>query len=143
MILAVMSLTLSSCGDDNDEPGGNTDSIIGTWSCDESQNVYNDVLSDMWKELYHYIQFRKDGTCIAVDYAIYTDEWADYFGKNEDIRVNKGSYAINGNQLLISDDDGNTQVTFKINGNKMVLTSSLVVEHYTRVSDSVIERFLH
>ena len=37
MLLVVISVSLTTCGDDNDEPSG--DDIVGTWECDISRTL--------------------------------------------------------------------------------------------------------
>lgn len=141
MLLAVMSISLTACGDDNDEPGSGGD-IVGTWECDISRTLI-DEMSDMYKSGNQLIQFRSDGTMVTVMAYVLTDTWAAITGERDDIEVEYGTYRISGDKLISG--DGET-VKFKLQGNKLTLTptSGIILPlTFTRVSDSVINKYLN
>lgn len=141
MLLAVMSISLTACGDDNDEPGSGGD-IVGTWECDISRTLI-DEMSDMYKSGDQLIQFRSDGTMVTVMAYVLTDTWAAITGERDDIEVEYGTYRISGDKLISG--DGET-VKFKLQGNKLTLTptSGIILPlTFTRVSDSVINKYLN
>ena len=141
MLLAVMSISLTACGDDNDEPGSGGD-IVGTWECDISRTLI-DEMSDMYKSGDQLIQFRSDGTMVTVMAYVLTDTWVAITGERDDIEVEYGTYRISGDKLISG--DGET-VKFKLQGNKLTLTptSGIILPlTFTRVSDSVINKYLN
>lgn len=141
MLLAVISVSLTACGDDNDEPGSGGD-IVGTWECDISRTLI-DEMSDMYKSGDQLIQFRSDGTMVTVMAYVLTDTWAAITGERDDIEVEYGTYRISGDKLISG--DGET-VKFKLQGNKLTLTptSGIILPlTFTRVSDSVINKYLN
>ena len=141
MLLAVMSISLTACGDDNDEPGSGGD-IVGTWECDISRTLI-DEMSDMYKSGDQLIQFRSDGTMVTVNAYVLTDAWAAITGEREEVEVEYGTYRISGDKLISS--DGET-VKFKLQGNKLTLTptSGIILPFtFTRVSDSRINKYLN
>lgn len=140
MLLAVMSISLTACGDDNDEPSGGD--IVGTWECDISRTLI-DEMSDMYKSGNELIQFRSDGTMVTVNAYVLTDAWAAITGEREEVEVGYGTYRISGDKLISG--DGET-VKFKLQGNKLTLTptSGIILPlTFTRVSDSVINIYLN
>lgn len=141
MLLAVMSISLAACGDDNDEPGSGGD-IVGTWECDISRTLI-DEMSDMYKSGDQLIQFRSDGTMVTVNAYVLTDAWVAITGEREEVEVEYGTYRISGDKLISG--DGET-VKFKLQGNKLTLTptSGIILPFtFTRVSDSVINKYLN
>lgn len=141
VILAALTMSLIACGDDNDEPGSGGD-IVGTWECDISRTLI-DEMSDMYKSGDQLIQFRSDGTMVTVMAYVLTDTWAAITGERDDIEVEYGTYRISGDKLISG--DGET-VKFKLQGNKLTLTptSGIILPlTFTRVSDSVINKYLN
>ena len=139
MLMAVMSLSLTACGDDNDEPSGGD--IVGTWECDISRTII-DELSDMYKSGDELIQFRSDGTMVTVRAYVYTDAWAQYLDETEDVEIEYDTWRISGNKIVSG--DGET-VKFELKGNKLTLTPTsgvIIPLTFTRVSDSRIEKYL-
>lgn len=139
MLLAVMSISLTACGDDNDEPSGGD--IVGTWECDISRTLI-DEMSDMYKSGDALIQFRSDGTMVTVSAYVLTDTWAAITGEREEVEVGYGTYRISGDKLI----SGDGEVKFKLQGNKLTLTPTsgvILPLTFTRVSDSVINKYLN
>ena len=140
LVLLVATVLLTACGDDNDEPSGGD--IVGTWECDISRTLI-DEMSDMYKSGDQLIQFRSDGTMVTVNAYVLTDAWAAITGEREEVEVEYGTYRISGDKLISS--DGET-VKFKLQGNKLTLTptSGIILPFtFTRVSDSVINKYLN
>lgn len=140
MLLVVISVSLTACGDDNDEPSG--DDIVGTWECDISRTLI-DEMSDMYKSCDQLIQFRSDGTMVTVNAYVLTDAWAAITGEREEVEVEYDTYRISGDKLISGDGEA---VKFKLQGNKLTLTptSGIILPFtFTRVSDSVINKYLN
>lgn len=123
MLLAMVAVGVTACGDE-DEPS--VYDIVGTW-----QMTYpsGETL----------IQFTGYGDFNEVGISTIT-------GKTE-IYVDHGHYYVSGNKLTIvydDDIDGSDTVecTFSIKGNTITFYSTDYTETYTRVKDSVIERYL-
>ena len=80
-VLAVFSLAIVSCGeDDGDANDGGNMSIIGTWKCDLTEKGKHIVdgyygVEDFHEYYYH--QFKEDGTCIdvSISYFKYSEEF--------------------------------------------------------------------
>mgnify|MGYP002856748034 FL=1 len=139
-LLAAMTLSLTACGDDNDEPSGGD--IVGTWECDISRTLI-DEMSDFYKSGDELIQFRSDGTMVTVTAYVLTDEWAQYTDKTEDVEVEYDTWRISGDKIISG--DGET-VKFKLQGNQLTLTptSGIIIPlTFTRVSDSRINKYLN
>ena len=139
LAVALMGISLTACGDDNDEPGGG--SIVGTWECDISRTLI-DEMSDMYKSGDALIQFRSDGTMVTVTAYVLTDAWAAITGEREEVEVVYGTYRISGDKLI----SGDGEVKFKLQGNKLTLTptsGAILPLTFTRVSDSVINKYLN
>lgn len=151
MMMAVMSVSLTACGDDNDEPEGGD--IIGTWSCDTNKRII-DFLDEFYTGGESLCQFRADGTYVAVDIAYYNEEWAEIEASynedftNPEIIIERGTYRLSGNTLHMTPNEGEYYETYwncKINGKKMTLTltEGIVMSfNFTKVSDSVINKYL-
>ena len=140
LAVALMGISLTACGDDNNEPSGG--SIVGTWECDISRTLI-DEMSDIYKSGDELIQFRSDGTMVTVDAYVLTDAWAQYTGEDEDVEVEYDTYRISGDKIISG--DGET-VKFKLQGNKLTLTptSGIILPlTFTRVSDSRINKYLN
>lgn len=75
LAVALMGMTLASCGDDKDEPSGSGGSIVGTWEYDLSKQMLEEM-GEMYKSGEQLIQFRSDGTMITVNAYVYSDAWA-------------------------------------------------------------------
>ena len=64
LMMAVMSVGLTACGDDNDEPEGGD--IVGTWLCDTNTKII-DSLEEFYTGGESLCQYKADGTYVAVD----------------------------------------------------------------------------
>ena len=146
IVLAVMGMTLTSCGDDNDEPGGGD--IVGTW---EADTPWLSSPGGLYDEFYDYIKtytkFNKDNTYVSVTDMILTDEWVELTGEDKhQIEIDRGSYTISGNNLTTRSyyDETETSLpcTYSIKGNKMTVKTLGMTFTFTRVSDSMIEQYL-
>lgn len=140
LLMALMSLTLTACGDDNDEPSGGD--IVGTWECDISRTLI-DEMSDMYKSGDELIQFRADGSMVTVSAYILTDAWAQITGDTEEVEIEYDTWRISDDKIISG--NGET-VKFKLKGNKLTLTptSGIIIPlTFTRVSDSRINRYLN
>lgn len=130
MLLALVSVGVTSCGDDDDEP--KSSDLIGTWqlkAIDEDGATYESL-----------VQFTKNGKWNSVD--IYTDE------VGVQVEVEQGTYTVSGNRITVSyTEDGQTlneSFTYEVKGDKLMLTYDdyPVAVTLIRVKDSVIEQYL-
>ena len=130
MLLALVSVSVTSCGDDKDEPV-NSD-IVGTWQVkgiDEDGEAYE-----------HLVQFTKNGKWHSVDIFYEYDE--------TDVDVEHGTYSVSGNKVIVNyTDDGHSisqTFNYEVKGDKLMLSylDYPVVITYIRVKDSVIEKYL-
>ena len=129
MLLTLVSVGFVSCGDDNDEPTGS--GIVGTWrlySSDASgaSGTYGDYDVLM--------QFTKGG--------VYNE--VEIFGTAVD--VYHGTYTVSDNKLTVTYtflyETETVECTYQIKGDKLTLTTMDGTNTFTRVKDSVIERYL-
>lgn len=128
-LFATMSFTLTSCGDDDDEPTGSEKiEIIGTW---KSTTVLDE---DGWTQT-DYVQFKDGGSYVNV---ILTDLYG-----MEDKEVSKGTWSVNGNKITTKTESGSFTSTIK-NSTKDLLIIEALGEGmtYKRVSDSEINKYL-
>ena len=144
LAVALMGISLTACGDDNDEPGGG--SIVGTWEGDflhwfESTNGQD----GFYESSKGYIKFNDDNTYISVSDIVYTDEWVEIYGVDKhEIEIEHGSYKISGNTITLADSDQTySPVTFSVKGNKLTIVTLGLTFTFTRVSDSVINKYLN
>ncbi len=130
MLLALVSVGVTSCGDDKDEPV-NSD-IVGTWQVkgiDEDGEAYENL-----------VQFTKNGKWHSVDIYYEFDE--------TDVDVEHGTYSVSGDKVMVTyTDDGHSiteTFTYEVKGDKLTLSYEYypVTVVFTRVKDSVIERYL-
>lgn len=144
LVVALMGISLTACGDDNDEPGGG--SIVGTLEGDylhgfESTNGQDGI----FESSKGYIKFNDDNTYISVSDIIYTDEWVQTIGGDKyEIEIEHGTYKISGNTITITDSDQTySPATFSVKGNKLTIVTLGLTFTFTRVSDSVINKYLN
>lgn len=129
MMLALVSVSVTSCGDDKDEPKSND--LVGTWQ-------FKAVTDDAAIE--NLVQFTKDGKWNSVE--IVTDE------VGVSVEVEKGTYTVSGNKINVTyTEDGHSvteSVTFEVKDNKLMLTyeDMPVAITFQRVKDSVIQPYL-
>ena len=130
MFLALVSVSVTSCGDDKDEPV-NSD-IVGTWQVkciDEDGEAYENL-----------VQFTQNGKWHSVEIYYEFDE--------TDVDVEHGTYSVSGNKVIVTyTDDGHSisqTFNYEVKGDKLMLShlDYPVVVTYIRVNDSVIERYL-
>lgn len=147
LVVTLMSISLTACGDDNDEPGGGD--IVGTWEADYIDwfvgNGQSGVLESQSKV---YIRFYDDNTYISISDFVYSDEWVEIFGvEKHEIEIDRGTYKITGNTISIQSttDPESTSMpaTFNVKGNKMTLIALGLTLTFTRISDSVINKYLN
>ena len=122
MLLALVSVGVAACGDDEPE----SFDLVGTW-----QMTY-----ESGKTL---IQFTNQGDYYEVGISTFN-------GKTE-IYVDHGYYYVSGNKLTVVYDDDNDgsdtiECTYSVQGNKITFYSTDYSETYIRVSDSAIEQYL-
>lgn len=122
MLMALVSVGLASCGDD-DEPKGSD--IVGTWQLKDADG---ETL----------LQFTKDGKFNEVD--IVVEEGV------ADLYVEHGTYSLSGDKLTItyvySFEIETVECRYSVNGDKLTITALYASGIFTRVDDSVIERYL-
>lgn len=102
--MLVMTISFVSCNDeDNDELSS---SIVGTW-------IYEEDYSD---DEYYYeeITFKSNGTFIV--------KWEEYYYGDYDSDTERGTYEIDGDELIVDFDDEISIVTIvSITSSKLVL----------------------
>ena len=121
-LFATMSFTLTSCGDDEDEPNGNVN-IVGTW-----ENVTG------WDEAFglkQYIRFQADGKLYEVD--VYP---------NGVVEILQGIWSKDGNKITVSGDTEGTVTISNQTSTTMTLTTLGIPVSYEKVSDSVLDKYL-
>ena len=145
VMLAAMSLGLSACGDDKDEPKGtNAKDLIGTWESDIVRDGV-DGMEFFYESGESLIQFRNDGTMVSVNVYVLKDEYV-FDGKKEDIEVEYGTWRVEGDKIYGEGEDGAEEVmTFKVKGNDLTLTTTrgiIASLTFTKVPDSRINKYL-
>ena len=102
--MLVMTISFVSCNDeDNDELSS---SIVGTW-------IYEEDYSD---DEYYYeeITFKSNGTFFV--------KWEEYYYGDYDSETERGTYEIDGDELIVDFDDEISIVTIvSITSSKLVL----------------------
>lgn len=119
MLVATISIT--SCSSDDDNSNGNNNSpIVGTWAYEEEDYDY-----------YYYEEttFKANGTIIVKG-----EEYYD--GDLEDSWTERGTYELDGNELIVDIDDEITFATVSISSNKLTIIDEEGDRYvYYRVSD--------
>ena len=105
-IIAILTMSVGfvSCDDENSE--NEASSIIGTW-------IYEEDYSD---DEYYYeeITFKSNGTFIV--------KWEEYYYGDYDSETERGTYEIDGDELIVDFDDEISIVTIvSITSSKLVL----------------------
>ena len=125
-LFATLTFTLTSCGDDDDEPSvGN---IVGTWKNSGGASLDFGIIS--------YIQFSTDGKYVEVD----IDE--------DEIDVIKGTWKLDGNHLnMITYNDfdmeiPSTHTIKKLTDKELIVISFGFEQTYKKVADSEIDKYL-
>lgn len=144
LAVALMGISLTACGDDNNEPSGG--SIVGTWEGDylhwfDSANGQD----GFFESSKGYIKFNDDNTYISVSDIVYTDEWVEIYGaQKHEVEIERGTYKISGNTITLTDSDQTySPATFGVKGNKLTIVALGLTFTFTRVSDSVINKYLN
>lgn len=131
-LFATMTLSLTSCKDDKDEPEGGD--LIGTWMVDQQPlNV-------------EYLQFSSNGNFIMIDVPgeMYDDPDFDNPYWNMETEVFKGKWNRNGDTVNVVYDDGD-KASFKIEKITSKQLHIIVMGFkgvYERVPDSTIDKYL-
>ena len=125
-LFAALTFTITSCGDDDDEPSvGN---IVGTWKNSGGASLDFGIIS--------YIQFSTDGKYVEVD----IDE--------DEIDVIKGTWKLDGNHLnMITYNDfdmeiPSTHTIKKLTDKELIVISFGFEQTYKKVADSEIDKYL-
>lgn len=106
VMVSMLAMTISFVGcsdDDNDEPSS---SIVGTW-------IYEEDFGD---DDYYYeeITFKSNGTFIV--------EWEEYYDGDYDSETIRGTYEIDGDELIVEFADEISIITIvSITSNKIVI----------------------
>ena len=113
-----MTVGFVGCDDDND---GGSSSIIGTWAYEED---YDDD-----EYYYEEITFKSNGTFIY--------EWEEYYNGDYESDSERGTYEIDGDELIVEFDGEIGFVTIiSVSSNKLVLEDEEGDRYvYYRVSD--------
>lgn len=130
----MMSFTLTSCSDDDDEPNDpNNENIVGTW--ERATNIDD----DWWQK--DYIQFKADGTSISI-----TDV---HFMGDSDVSVEYGKWTKKGNNLTVKADklsdegiDIDNGTIKKLTKTELIINADGMDLSFVRVDDSVINKYL-
>ena len=145
LVMGLCSVSLASCGDDDDDNGDNggssggkvTGNIVGTWHSTVSEGwEYRDgVLVSHWKDLdetttrlYTVANGRETGeyrdmTVNAQWEEVTFNNNGTWTSTNEDDEGSKGRYSLSGDILRVYSDDGyETEMTVKFEGGQMLLT---------------------
>lgn len=131
VMLAALSFTLTSCGDDDekDEPSTNAE-LVGTW--------HNNIRTEMtWDdepfviEENTYWQFKSDGTCICI------------VDNGDDVDIERSTWKRNGNALTLNHPGESETMTIKtLTKDKLIVSEMGITLEFNRVSDSSIDKYL-
>ena len=144
LVLAVMGMTFASCGDDNDEPYA-SGSIVGTWELDDHWFDSTGNYEGFYESSKGYTKFNKDNTYVSVSDLVLTDEWAEISGEQKhQIEIDRGTYSISGNKCTMNSytEGESLPFTFEVKGDKIKVIALGLTFTFTRVSDSVINKYL-
>lgn len=115
MIIALLFVSLTSCGDDNDDEPGNNAAVVGTWVGNDYDTFYSNV----------YIRFNADGTGEAgIDHrGAYSSSYRAYFTYKV-----KGSKVTTTGEMASANSDGETSTqsfnnTYTVSGNRLTVES--------------------
>ena len=131
LLLAMMvaALSLTACGGDDDEIGGNSSFLIGTWSVTSGQGWGFE--SDGEAE---YLQFKSDGTYINVQF-------------DDGLYITKGTWRATDTELVMKETEGDIlgTYTYKIlNHTQTSINLEMwgITANLTKVPDSTIDKYL-
>ena len=102
MMVAMVSLTMVSCSDDDDEVVKESSPIVGTWTWEDDES-----------EDYEIVTFRADGTGTWTEYDSYYDE--------SDTEQFSYQYNPNTKKLVIHIEDEVEEITISIVGDIMYM----------------------
>ncbi len=103
-------MVFTSCSKDVEE----VQSIVGTWENYKAYGYEGGYLKIIYA-------FNADGSCSTMYEQRYRNEGETEIYKN-DSRFDS-SYVIDGDQLIVTDEEGSVTVTFSISGDKLTLIS--------------------
>ena len=154
MLMAMTTLSLTACGDENEEdgPNGGDGNIVGTWKANLT-NTIDEKDADYIEKVEALIQFKKGGKYVSVTIIHYTKKGIEEIRqyepnfKNPQVEVDNGTYSVNGNKLTTFDSEGERdESTFSISGKKLTITyiedGQEVKMTLTRVDDKEINKYL-
>ena len=154
MLMAMTTLSLTACGDENEEdgPNGGGGDIVGTWKANLA-NTIDEEDADYIEKAEALIQFKKGGKYVSVTIIHYTKKGLEEIRqyepnfKNPEVFPEDGEYSVNGNRLTTIDSEGERdESTFSISGKKLTITyiedGQEVKTTFTRVDDKEINKYL-
>lgn len=132
VMLAALSFTLTSCGDDDEnEPGETTDNtelLIGTWK-ETTPSVQQMGYT-------HYSKISNDG--IIIDVTIEDDE----------VEIGRSTWTLKDNTIYATSLEPELEdLTFefkilKLSQTELIMSSFGITQTYSRVSDSTLDKYL-
>ena len=134
MLMAASSLVLTSCSSDDDETADGvnySEMIVGSWT--------NRITVDDGYYTEDYTRFYADGTYKEVDITV-------IYGMT-DKTVCTGTWSISGNKITTHVNDGisgldtTTSTITKMTATEMVVSGTGGTLKYTKVADSVFEKY--
>lgn len=123
-LFATMSFSLTSCGDDDDEPNGGNGNIVGTWKVETMK------MSDDWWQV-DYVRFNDNGTYKSVAVV-------SFMGDINTVK-DSGTWSKDGDKLTM---DGKTATIKELSNSKMVLNLEGANITYTQCADSEMDKYL-
>ena len=132
LLLAMMvaALSLTACGGDDDEIGGNSSFLIGTWSVTSAQGWGQKKK----KKKTEYLQIKSNGTYINVQF-------------DDGLYITKGNWSATDTELVMKETEGDIlgTYTYKIlNHTETSMTLEMwgITANLTKVPDSTIDKYL-
>lgn len=133
MMVAALSFTACSSDDDDDNSSGGYSEFVGTWSYQSSTGWTDEV--DFFKPVdFWYIQFKSDGTLIEVQ---------EDSSEAQGYAVEYGKWTVSNNKLTVQ--IVGITATYDVitkESNQMTLAIWGETLYFTKVSDSVIQKYL-
>lgn len=107
LIMLASTISFTSCSNDDDENGNNSSSsIVGTWSYEEEDYDYY---------YYEEVTFKANGTIIVKG-----EEYYD--GDLEDSWTERGTYELDGNELIVElDGEIGFATIISVTSNKLII----------------------
>lgn len=130
LTMMVAALSLTACGGDDDEIGGNSSFLIGTWSVTSAQG-WGGYTGDGEAE---YLQIKSNGTYINVQF-------------DDGLYITKGTWKATDTELVMKETEGDIlgTYTYKIlNHTETSMTLEMwgITANLTKVPDSTIDKYL-